>query len=137
MIKKIMLSLVWFLTVPQAQAETMSEAQQFGTLAGVALACGSSALYKYEEIVSRYFANTTPNEAAEKELKNQYVRAKIAGYRLQKKKMTDCSDTVVRFAQMPLMQFSLYSDGSLQTPQGQYLLPRGQKSILPSAVKIY
>lgn len=137
MMKNVFLFLTWFLTIPPAHAETMSEAQQFGTLAGVALACGSSALYKYEEIVSRYFANTTPNETAEKELKNQYVRAKIAGYRLQKKKMTDCSDTVVRFAQMPLMRFSLYSDGSLQTPQGQYLLPRGQTSIQPSATKIY
>ena len=137
MIKNVILSIVWFLSIPCAQAETMSEAQQFGTLAGVALACGSKALYKYEEIVSRYFANTSPNEAVEKELKNQYVRAKVGGYRLQKKKMSDCPDTLIRFAQMPLMQFSLYSDGSLQTPQGQYLLPRGQKSPLPSASKIY
>lgn len=138
MIKKAMLSLVWFLTVPPAHAEKMTEAQQFGMLAGVALACGSTtALYKYEEIASRYFANTTPNETVEKELKNQYVRTKVIGYREQKLKMSDCGSTLNRFMQMPLMQFKLFSDGSLQTPQGQYILPRGQRQFNPAAQKIY
>lgn len=136
--KNLILSLIWFLTIPPARAETMSEAQQFGTLAGVALACGATtALYKYEEIVSRYFADTTPNETVEKELKRQYVRAKVDGYRNQKLQMSNCGNTLIRFTQMPLMQFQLFSDGSLKTPQGKYLLPRGQKQFNPAAQRIY
>ena len=132
-----LISAILFLA-SNANAETMTEAQQFGTLAGVALACGSTTvLYKYEEIVSRYFANTTPNETVEKELKNQYVHAKLNAYRGQKRKMRDCAETLTVFANMPLMQFQLFSDGSLKTPQGKPLPPRGQKQIAPNAQRIY
>ena len=138
MMKNLFLFLTWVLTIPPAHAEKMTEAQQFGMLAGVALACGSTtALYKYEEIVSRYFANTAPNETVEKELKNQYVRTKVVGYREQKLKMSDCGSTLNSFMRMPLMQFKLFSDGTLQTPQGQYILPRGQRQVNPAAQRIY
>lgn len=126
------------LPLPSFGAEKLTEPEQFGMIAGVAMACGSGKiLYMYEEIVSRFFANTAPNEAVEKDMKTQYVRAKVAAFRQQKKKMVDCSDTLNRFAKMPLLQFELYEDGSLKTPDGRYLLPRGQTKFNPQSPRVY
>ena len=121
-----------------AQTSAPSEAGQFGIAAGIALRCrAGKALYKYEEIISRYFANTAPNATVEKNMLTEYARAKAGSFMIDGRRNTTCAEDLRNFENMPLMKFELYSDGSLKTTDGKWLFPRGQKKLSPDAVRVY
>lgn len=122
-----------------ASAAQPSEPENLGGLAGAVMACGAPRqLYQFEEIVSRYFSNTSSSKAIEEDAMQTYAKAKAASFILQtKKRKTDCPQIISDFSKMPIFRFELYSDGSLKSPNGQYLFPRGQKKLAPGAERIY
>ena len=109
-----------------------------GKLAGVVLACGAyKPLYQFEEILSRYFSNTSSNQEMEKERMRQYARAKAGSFSVYRQRKNECGTTVDDFLRMPIFQSELYSDGTIRLPDGKFLYPRGQKKLSNDAVKIY
>lgn len=122
-----------------AAAQSSGDIEGIGNLAGAIMACGAhKPLYQFEEILSRYFSNTSPNQAAEEALMRRYATAKVSTYMIQRNRSKqECPQTVSDFTRMDIFKFELYSDGSLKTPDGKYLFPRGQKKLAADAVKIY
>ena len=113
-------------------------AEDMGHLAGAVMACGAQrTLYQFEEILSRYFSNTSPNAEVEKSLIKDYARAKAATFSLYKSRKDDCARTIRNFSQMPILRSELYSDGSLRLPDGKFLYPRGQKKLAKGAERTY
>lgn len=139
--KKNLLLGILFLLPFQAAAQTgdiPSEAEQMGIAAGIAMRCrAAKELYKFEEIVSRYFANTAPNQKLEEELLSAYLRAKARSYINSARQNVNCAADLQGFAKMPIMNFELYSDGSLKTTDGRWLYPRGKKAKAADAVRVY
>ena len=122
-----------------AAAQSAGDIEGIGNLAGAVMACGAyKPLYQFEEILSRYFSNTSPSQAAEEALIRRYAAAKVSTFAIQRNRSKqDCPQTVSDFTRMDIFKFELYSDGSLKTPDGKYLLPRGQKKLAADAVKTY
>lgn len=139
--KKITLFFVCFFSfaAPAAAQQRQSEPAQLGTVAGVAMACGAyRQLYLYEEITSRLLSNTAANERIEKEMYKEYAIAKTNSFREQAdRRKVPCSEATAAFSKMPIFRFELYADGSLKSPEGRYILPRGQKKFNPSVERIY
>lgn len=136
----IFFTLIFFCASMESHAANpKNDIEQMGALAGTILACGAeNQLRLFEDIISRYISNTSPNEAAEKDTKALYVRTKFGKYMVQKdKKQLGCSETLATFSRMPIFKFELYEDGSLKTPEGKYLLPRGQKAFNPNVRRLY
>ncbi len=127
------------LTAPSGAAAQSNDIEEIGNLAGAVMACGAyKPLYQFEEILSRYFSNTSPNQAAEEALIRRYSAAKVSTFALQSKRSKDdCPQTVSDFTRMGIFKFELYSDGSLKTPEGKFLFPRGQKKLAADAVRVY
>ena len=124
------------LTVHAAKQE--NDAEEMGSLAGVVLACQAyKPLYQFEEILSRYYSNTSSSEAVEKAKLKQYALAKAGSFSLFTKRKIDCAEVVNDFVKMPVFKSELYSDGSLRLPDGKFLYPRGQKKLAKNAEKIY
>ena len=116
-----------------------TDTENMGALAGAVLACGAyRQLYQFEEILSRYFSNTAPNKAAEEAEMQRYARSKATSYAFYRtRSKRDCSSTIATFIQMPVFKTELYSDGTIRTPEGKFLYPRGQKGLAKDAEKIY
>lgn len=122
-----------------AQTRSAQNTEGIGTLAGVVLACGAyRQLYQFEEILSRYFSNTSPTQAAEDAALRLYATAKANSYIFQRgRSKRDCAQTIADFSKMDIFKFELYSDGTLKTPNGQFLYPRGQRKLADGAVRTY
>lgn len=113
-------------------------AEDMGHLAGAVMACGAQrTLYQFEEIISRYFSNTSPNAEIEKAQIREYATAKASTFSIYRSRRDDCTRTISSFSQMPILRSELYSDGSLRLPDGKFLYPRGQTRLAKGAEKIY
>lgn len=123
----------------RAQVQSGRDTESIGTLAGVVLACGAyRQLYQFEEILSRYFSNTAPSQAAEDTSMRLYATAKANSYAFQRNRSKrDCSQTIADFSRMDIFKFELYSDGTIKTPDGKFLYPRGQKKLADGAERTY
>lgn len=129
----LMLSLIPF----NAFAKKIDDAEQMGHFAGIMLACKAGPLlYQYEEIMSRFFSNTSNTPDGEKAKLRMYVQSKKDTYLLYRKRKFDCAEAINEFSKMKIFQMTLYSDGSLRLPDGSFLYPRGQKKLAPNATKI-
>lgn len=137
MFKAVIIFFLSFLPF-DAAAENRNEAEEMGHLAGMMYACNAhKTLGRYEQIVSRYFSNTTRSSDAERAKLQLYVRAKADAYSLyRKKRKFNCAEMVNDFSSMPIFKTVVYSDGSLKMPDGKYLYPRGQKKLADDAKKI-
>lgn len=115
------------------------DTESIGALAGVVLACGAyRQLYQFEEILSRYFSNTAPSQAAEEASLRLYATAKANSYTFQRNRSKrDCPQTLADFSRMDIFRFELYSDGSIKTPDGKFLYPRGRKKLADGAERTY
>ena len=121
-----------------AWAAATNDAEDMGHLAGAVMACGAHrSLYQFEEIVSRYFSNTAPNEEAEKAQLRIYAQAKASTFSVYRNRTSDCPETIRDFIRMPIFSAELYSDGSLKMPDGKFLYPRGQTGLAQDAELIY
>ena len=139
---RIFLFIFMILCVPfhaAAQVQSSRDIESIGTLAGVVLACGAHRqLYQFEEILSRYLSNTAPNQTAEESSLRLYATAKAASYTFQRNRSKqNCAQTIADFSKMPIFNFELYSDGTIKTPDGKFLYPRGQKGMAQGAQRTY
>ena len=121
-----------------AFAQKQDEAEEMGHLAGIMYACKAyKTLDRYEQIMGRYFKNTTNSPDAEKAKLQTYVQAKLYSYSIYRKRRNfNCAEMINDFSGMPLFKAIPYSDGSLQMPDGKFFYPRGQKKLAPDAKKL-
>ena len=119
-------------------AKQQNDTEEMGSLAGVVLACKAyRTLYQFEEILSRYYSNTSATAEIEKAKLTQYAVAKAGTFSVYSKRKINCAEVVDDFSKMPIFKSELYSDGSLRLPDGKFLYPRGQKKLAADAEKIY
>ena len=104
---------------------TMSDAEQLGMTAGLALACGADKkLEDFELIASRILANQSPSEELEKKEIRVYAQAKWEAMMRQKKgNPSDCQDILEHFNHLPLFNSTVYGDGSVKLPDGAWSKP--------------
>lgn len=108
-------------------ARGVSETDQLGITAGVALACQADAeqLKNYEMIASRILVNPTTSEKAEKEILTAYGRAKLKAYEAQKKTPElSCREVLTRFYNQPIFKSVVYRDGAIKLPDGKIIKPQ-------------
>lgn len=139
---RVFLIIAMFFLAPfnvSAQAPSGQDTENLGMLAGAVLACKAHRqLYQFEEILSRYFSNTAPSQAAEEAIMRIYAEAKAKSYVLQRKRSKqDCAQTVFDFSRMNFFKFELYSDGTLKDSNGKFLYPRGQNRLANGAERTY
>ena len=103
----------------------MSDAEQLGMTAGLALACGSDKkLEDFELIAARLLANQSPTEEMEKQQIRIYAQAKWEAMLRQKKgNPADCKDILEHFDELPLFDSIVYGDGSVKLPDGAWSKP--------------
>ncbi len=122
----------------QRTARGLTEAQQLGITAGLALACNAGAkLDDFELIASRLIANKAPTEAVEKAGYREFAESKLKAYQEQKEKpQIPCSAVLEEFNNLPVFLSTVYADGSLKMNDGKMLRPK-RPARLPqkSAVK--
>ena len=125
--KIIFLMLLWGLPVMAAKLSLLDEANQLGTMAGLAEACGEKKkLENFELISARLIANKSNSEEQEMEGYRRYAEGKIRAAREHKKspKLT-CGEILNRFQKMPLFKSVVYKDGSLKFYDGTYYPAKG------------
>lgn len=125
--KLIFLLFMWILPVMAAKLSIFDEADQLGTMAGLASACGAGEkLDNYELIAARLIANKSDSEEQEKEGYRRYAAEKFRAMQEHKKspKMT-CGEILNRFQKMPLFKSVVYKDGSLKFYDGTYYPAKG------------
>lgn len=105
----------------------LSETEQLGISAGVALACkvDSEQLENYEMIASRIISNPLSSEAAEKKALRLYAEAKLKAFKEQKQKgIMNCVDVIERFENQEIFKSVVYRDGTLKMPNGKVVKPK-------------
>ncbi|MBO7245060.1 MAG: hypothetical protein J6V53_07285 [Alphaproteobacteria bacterium] len=113
-----------------ANSRTMkgvSETEQLGISAGVALACkvDKEQLKNYEMIASRIISNPISSEKAEKEALRLYAQAKLKAYTEQKKqKLMNCAEVLARFEEQEIFNSVVYRDGTIKMPNGKVIKPK-------------
>lgn len=119
------------ITTPSfATSRTMrgvSETEQLGISAGVALACkvDMEQLKNYEMIASRIIANPLKTDALEKEALRVYAQAKLKAYQEQKKQnLMNCSEVLDRFEEQEIFNSVIYKDGTIKMPNGKVIKPK-------------
>lgn len=124
--------LVVISTVPTAFADSrtsrgISETEQLGITAGVALACQADKeqMKNYEMIASRIIVNPTPSERSEKEALTLYAQAKLKAYEEQKKSPEiACREVLNRFYNQSIFKSVVYRDGTVKLPSGKVIKPQ-------------
>ena len=110
----------------QAQSlKEMSDAEQLGMMAGLALACGGGKkLDDYELISARILANEAPTDTEENRQARIYAQAKWdAMQRAKKDTKTDCREVMAHFNKLPIFNSIVYGDGSVKLPDGVWSKP--------------
>lgn len=103
----------------------MSDAEQLGMTAGLAMACGADKkLEDFDLISARILANQSPTDEAERREAKVYAQAKWDAMMRQKKgKQSDCKEIIEHFNKLPLFNSIVYSDGSVKLPDGTWSRP--------------
>ena len=111
--------------VSAQNVDKLSEAEQLGITAGLAMACGATQkLEDFELIASRLLANKAASEEIEKQQDRVYIQAKWEALTRQKKgDQSACPDILEQFNQLPLFNSIVYSDGSVKLPDGTWSKP--------------
>lgn len=107
-------------------AKGLSEAEQLGITAGLALACNAgSKLDDFELIASRIIANQAPTEKAEQDGYRSFAQYKLYTFREQKENpQLTCGQVLDDFNQLPIFKSIVYADGSVKMPDGKMLRPK-------------
>jgi hypothetical protein len=98
---------------------------ELGTVAGLGFACKSPKLDEYEVIVSALIRAKTKSDAQEESALITYSKAKLKSYRRHKKypKM-ECNEINLRFSKQRIFDSKMLVNGSIKTPEGEWLYPR-------------
>jgi len=128
--KKIIIFLFLLMTLPvyadsDRTTEGMTEAEQLGVTAGLALACNAGGkLDDFELIASRLIANKALTEEAEQKGYREFAEAKFNAYNEQKKDPKEsCGVILDSFNRLPLFRSVVFADGGLKMYDGTYLKP--------------
>ncbi len=115
----------YFLPANAQNLNKMSEEEQMGTLAGMALACNAGQkLADYELICARLIANKSATEQIENEKVKIYTQAKWSAMNRQKKEApVSCSEVLKSFNDLPLLNATVYGNGAVKLPDGTLSKP--------------
>ena len=122
----------------EAQTLTgMTDAQQLGSMAGLALACNAgSKLDDFQLITSYLLADTHPTKKQRDKAFRQFASEKLRTYKLQKKNpIEDCPTILERFYNLPIFNVTIYKDGSIKFPDGKLLKAPTQQDIKKAEAK--
>ena len=129
--KKIFFFLFLLPFVAQAQTlNGMSDAQQLGTLAGLALACNAGNRLDDFQLISSYIiANQTSSEAQRKKAFEQFAEEKMRTYNMQKAEPKQSCETILEhFYNLPIFGATVYADGTVKFADGRILKPYNKLS---------
>ena len=103
--------------------QNMTEAQQLGTWAGIALACNAgNRLDDFELIASRIIGNQATSDEERTTAFKEYASEKLRTYKLQKSKpASSCTQVLEHFDKLPIFRSVVYPDGSVKLPDGKVL----------------
>ena len=126
--KKMLLFLCLFsLPVMAAERTTngLTEAQQLGITAGIALACNAgSRLDDFELIASRIIANKALTAEAEQKGYREFAESKLRAYNEQRNNPQEsCGAVLDSFKHLPIFRSVVYADGGVKMYDGSYLKP--------------
>ena len=126
--KKILLFLCLFSFPVMAAERTtngLTEAQQLGITAGVALACNAGGkLDDFELIASRIIANQALTADAEQKGYREFAESKLRAYNEQRRSPQEsCGAVLDSFNHLPIFRSVVYADGGLKMYDGKYLKP--------------
>jgi len=103
----------------------ITDAEQLGTVAGLASACKAKKLDDFELIASRILANQSKTD--EEELKNFRIYASTK-YTIKRRHKQDpqmtCSEIIEHFNKLPLFDSVVYADGSVKLSDGTLSKPQ-------------
>lgn len=104
----------------------ITENQQLGMMAGLALACDAGGkLDDYELIASRIIANQAQTDADERKAVREYAEYKFSTFKEQKENpQASCGEVLDTFSHLPIFKSTVYADGSVKMPDGRLLKPR-------------
>lgn len=107
-------------------ARGLTEAQQLGITAGLALACNAgSKLDDFELIASRIIANQAPTAKTEQEGYRGFAEWKLRAFKEQKESpQLSCGQVLDNFNALPIFSAIVYADGSVKMPDGKMLRPK-------------
>lgn len=129
---KIFFVLFFGLVLPLAsfgQSRTiknMTDAEQLGSMAGVALACNAgNKLDDFELIASYLIGGQAATDAERKEAFKAYASEKLRTYNIQKKETpASCEEVLEHFYALPIFGATVYKDGTIKMPDGKIIKPK-------------
>jgi len=121
----ILLGLLFIQPALAQNIKKMSDAEQLGMTAGLALACGADKkLEDFELIASRLLANQAATDELERKQAQEYIEAKWDTMQRQKKgNPSDCREILESFESLPIFNSTVYADGSVKLPDGSWSKP--------------
>lgn len=125
--KKYFFLIGLFLTTTNIYAQRtgfgMTNAEQLGTTAGVALACNAGNRLDDFELISGYIiAAENFGESARQKAFKEYASAKLKAYNMQKDIVqTPCDEILNTFYTLPIFASIVYKDGTVKLPDGKIL----------------
>ena len=101
----------------------MTDAQQLGAMAGLALACNAGSRLDDFQLISGYIiANENPTESKRKKAFKSFAAEKLRTYNLQKDNpQEDCAEILSKFYNMPIFNCTVYKNGDVKFPDGKIL----------------
>lgn len=101
----------------------MTDAQQLGAMAGLALACNAgNRLDDFQLIASYIIANESPTKAKRQAAFKAYAAEKLRTYNLQKEAPEeDCPAVLKKFYNLPIFGATVYKNGTVKFPDGKVL----------------
>ncbi len=125
--RKIIFTLILCLCASRgANAQTlngMTDAQQLGAMAGLALACNAgSRLDDFQLIASYIIANENPTESKRHKAFKAFAAEKLRTYNLQKDNpQEDCPAILKRFYNVDIFNCTVFANGDVKFPDGKIL----------------
>ena len=105
--------------------EGLTEAEDLGITAGLALACNAGGkLDDFELIASRIIANKALTAEAEQKGYREFAEAKFRAYNEQRNNPKEtCGAVLDSFNHLPIFRSVVFADGGLKMYDGTYLKP--------------
>ena len=121
----LLLSAVSVRAEGERTTEGLTEAEQLGITAGLALACNAGGkLDDFELIASRLIANKALTEQDEQKGYREFAESKFNAYTEQKNDPKEsCGAILDSFNRLPLFRSVVFADGGLKMYDGTYLKP--------------
>lgn len=124
--KIIFALLACIFAINTASAQTlkgMSDAQQLGSMAGLALACNAGSRLDDFQLISSYIiANANPTEERRQKAFKAFAAEKLRTYNMQKDNPhEDCPAILKHFYNLDIFNCTIFSNGDVKFPDGKIL----------------